>query len=133
MSTFTETVSLALEAHFASLLVFLFVLLVLRQVRSDVQPIFTNVIGGVALGAKSNAAAFAMAIGFGLSASLQVATDEATKLNWVILAAACKVTQPFIAGCVAYATQNKFSPSPSPAPAPAPKTLTVAPFPPTIS
>lgn len=124
MSTFTETVSLALEAHFASLLVFLFVLLVLRQVRSDVQPIFTNVIGGVAAGAKSNAGAYAMAIGFGLSASLQVAADEGTKLNWLIFAAACKITQPFVAGCVAYATQNKFGKD-----VPPPKTVTAAPFP----
>lgn len=114
----------ALEAHFAALLVFLMVLLVLRQVRSDVQPIFTNVIGGVAAGAKSNAAAYAIAIGFGLSGSLQIASDEATKLGWLILAAGCKVAQPFVAGCVAYATQNKFRAPETPPP----KTLTAAPF-----
>lgn len=80
----------------------------LRKVEQDVRPIFIAVSQGVAKQASGNAGAYAMAIGFGLSASLMATAEQADKLGWVYLAAAAKILNPFIAGCVAYATQNKF-------------------------
>lgn len=86
----------------------LIALLVLHRFFSDVRPIFVTVVQGVTKNAQSNAPAYAMAIGFGLSASLMALATEAEKLGWLYVAASAKVLNPFIAGCVAYATQNKF-------------------------
>jgi hypothetical protein len=86
----------------------LIALLALHRFFSDVRPIFVTVVQGVTKNAQSNAPAYAMAIGFGLSASLMALATEAEKLGWLYIAAGAKVLNPFIAGCVAYATQNKF-------------------------
>lgn len=101
-------------------LAFMLVALVcVRQFFQDVRPIFVNVVKGVATQAQSNAAAYALAIGFGLSASLATLADQATALDWPYVAAFAKVIQPFVAGCVAYATQNKFvAPKPPENPSP---------------
>jgi len=88
------------------LAVFLFWLAV--RIRNDVQPIVVNVINGVARQAGTNAVPCAIAIGFGLSASLEALAEQATALHWLLIAAGCKVVQPFIVAVLAYATQNGF-------------------------
>ncbi len=110
------------------LVVVLLALFVLRQLRQDVSPIFVQVVNGVAKSAGSNAPAYAIAILFGLSASLCAFVDVFKELNRpAILAMSwhqylvcwAKVANPFVVAILAYATQNKFkggaqSPAPSP-------------------
>lgn len=105
------------------------------SIRRDVQPIMVNVIGGVAKSAGTNAVACAIAIGFGLSASLEALAEQATALHWLLIAAFCKVANPFIVAVLAYATQNGFvkkdgTPLSAPTSVAVPISVTAAPFPP---
>lgn len=93
------------------------VLVITRRLASDLRPIFTNVVGGVAKSAQSNAPAYAIAILFGLSASLSAFIDVFKELSASALSAMswhqyatlwAKVLNPFIVAVLAYATQNKF-------------------------
>lgn len=104
-----------------------------RRIASDVRPIFVNVINGVATSAGSNATAYAIAIMFGLSASMSAFYDVFNSLDAQTLrlmsfhqyfALWAKVLNPFIVAVLAYATQNKFKAGgvpidsiPTPAPA----------------
>lgn len=99
------------------LVVLLIALVVLRQIREDVRPIFVQVVNGVAQSAGSNAPAYAIAVLFGLSASMSAFVDVFKELNReAILAMSwhqylvcwAKVFNPFIVAVLAYATQNKF-------------------------
>lgn len=93
----------------------------IARVTRDVRPIFVNIVGGVAKEAGSNAAAYAIAIMFGLSASLsafydvfsQMDTKAFADLTWhQYFAMWSKVLNPFLVAVLAYATQNKFIPKP---------------------
>lgn len=107
-------------------LVFLLIMLiVIRQVRDDVNPIFKSVIGGLAQDAGRNAKQYAIAIGFGLSASLSAFVDvfkeldaaAVTSLGWHQYAALwAKCFNPFIVAVLAYATQSSFKPGGTAAP-----------------
>jgi histidine ammonia-lyase len=116
------------------LVVALVLLYLLHKVSNEVQPIVVNVVNGLAKQASSNALGYGLAIGYGLSASLQAAAEQATALHWLILAAACKVVNPFIVAMLAYAAKNSFSPTSAlntpapaaPAPSPAPQPATPA-------
>ncbi len=99
------------------LIVLLLALFVLRQIREDVHPIFIQVVNGVAKSAGSNAPAYAIALLFGMSASLSAFVDVFKELNRpAILAMSwhqylvcwAKVANPFVVAILAYATQNKF-------------------------
>lgn len=94
-------------------------LVVSRKVASDVRPIFINVVDGVAKAAGSNAQAYAIAILFGLSASLSAFYDVFSQLDNKAFAEMTlhqyaalwsKVLNPFCVAILAYATQNKFVP-----------------------
>lgn len=96
----------------------LIALLVLRQVRDEVKPIFSSIVGGVAKSAGSNATAYAIAIMFGLSASLsafydvfsQLDAKALTDMSWhQYFSLWAKIGNPFIVAVLAYATQNKFT------------------------
>lgn len=101
-------------------LIFLLIMLfVLRQVRDDVNPIFKSVVGGLSQDASRNAKQYAIAIGFGLSASLSAFVDVFKELDaaaigslgWHQYAAAwAKVANPFVVAVLAYATQSSFKP-----------------------
>ncbi len=95
----------------------LLALCVLRKVEQDVRPIFVAVTRGVAVQAGNNAAAYATAILFGLTAAASAfidvfqALDAASlyALSWHQYAALwVKVANPFFVAILAYATQNKF-------------------------
>ena len=97
-------------------------LFALRRLTSDMRPIFVNIVGGVAKTAGSNATAYAIAIMFGLSASLSAFVDvfkdmdktEMDVITWPqVLALIARVANPFIVAVLAYATQNKFQPKPT--------------------
>lgn len=102
-------------------LVFLLLMLVaIRQVREEVKPIFTSVVGGLTQDAGRNAKQYAIALGFGLSASLSAFVDvfkeldaaAVSALGWHQYAAAwAKCFNPFIVAVLAYATQSNFKPS----------------------
>ncbi len=108
-----------LIAQFAWPLVLLFVgVMVANRLSRDMRPIFVNIVGGVAKQAGSNASAYAIAIMFGLSASLSafvdvfkdITPDKFHELGFLQFLALCaKVLNPFIVAVLAYATQNKFN------------------------
>lgn len=99
-------------------LTFLLVALcVLRKVEQDVRPIFVAVTRGVAVQAGNNAAAYATAILFGLTAAASAFIDVFHGLSAEALQAMSwhqyatlwvKVLNPFFVAILAYATQNKF-------------------------
>lgn len=99
------------------LVVILIGLVVLREAGEELRPIFVSIIGGVAKSASANATAYAIAMLFGLSASLSAFVDVFHALTKEGLAAMswhqylslwAKVLNPFIVAVLAYATQNKF-------------------------
>lgn len=103
---------------FAWPLAFVLVLLfILRQLREDVNPIMRNVIGGLSQDAAKNAKQYAIAVAFGLSASLSAFWDVFHDLTPEKFAAMSwhqyfsywsKVANPFIVAALAYATQGMF-------------------------
>lgn len=102
-----------------ALMAVLLVSIASRRLASDVRPIFVGIVGGVAKSASSNAQAYAIAIMFGLSASLSAFYDVFSQMDvkafadmtWHQYAAMwSKVLNPFLVAVLAYATQNKFVP-----------------------
>lgn len=98
----------------------LLMLIALRQLRDDVNPIFKSVIGGLTTDASRNAKQYAIAIGFGLSASLSAFVDVFKELDAASLKALgwhqyaadwAKVINPFVVAVLAYTTQSSFKPS----------------------
>jgi hypothetical protein len=63
-------------------------------------------VNGLADRADGNAMAFGLAMGYGLSASLSALAEQATALNWLILAALAKVINPFIVGVLAFTARG---------------------------
>lgn len=103
------------------LLVMLTAFVIARQFTADVRPILLAVRDGVAVQAKSNAPAYAIAILFGLSAAASafidvfqhMTSDAILALSWHQYATLwVKVFNPFIVAILAYATQNKFKGDP---------------------
>ncbi len=98
-------------------LTFILVWLFILRAFKDSQ-ITNAIVGGVAKSAGSNATAYAIAIMFGLSASLSSFYDVFSQmdrasmdaLSWHQYASMwAKVFNPFIVAVLAYATQNKFT------------------------
>lgn len=120
----SDTIQLVWPLSFV--LCFLFVL---RKVESDMRPIVTGVVTGLAGDAANNAKQWGIAILFGLSASLasfydvfaDLGAKDLNALSWHQYAAYwTKVLNPFIVAVLAYVTQSNFKP----------KGATNAPFPP---
>lgn len=111
------------------LVVALVLLYLLKRVSNEVQPIVVNVVNGLAKQAQSNALGYGLAIGYGLSASLQSLAEQATLLHWVVVAAMAKVINPCIVAMLAYAAKSEISPRPVTPATTADPTKTAAPFP----
>lgn len=97
----------------------LIMLIVLRQLRDDMSPIFRSVVGGLSQDAGRNAKQYAIAIGFGLSASLSAFVDVFKELDSAAVAALgwhqyatlwAKCFNPFVVALLAYTTQSSFKP-----------------------
>lgn len=88
------------------LVVALVLLYLLRRVSDRVDPIVINVVNGIAIQAQSNALTYGLAIGYGLSASLQSLSEQATLLHWPVIAAAAKVVNPCIVAMLAFAAKS---------------------------
>jgi hypothetical protein len=82
------------------------------------RPIVVRMVNGLADRADGNAMAFGLAMGYGLSASLSALAEQATALNWLILAALAKVINPFIVGVLAFTARSSRPASNDPPPAP---------------
>lgn len=80
-------------------------LLVLRQVREQLEPITTGVVRGLSSHAQRYALGYALACLYASAASLQALADEATRLGWLYVAAAAKVIQPGAVAIIAYVTK----------------------------
>lgn len=84
---------------------------------SDLRPIGTGMIQGIAAHAQKYAPSYGIAILLGLAASLQALADVADKLGWVYASAIAKVTQPGIVAMIGFImrspsqTQSGDSPS----------------------
>ncbi len=115
-----------LQAIVWPLVVALVVLFMLRRADAVVQPIVVNVVNGIAKQAGSNALTYGLAIGYGLSASLQSLSEQATLLHWPVVAAAAKVINPCIVAMLAFAAKSDLGNPP-------PKTTTTPPFTPPTS
>lgn len=91
------------------LIIVLILLVILRKIENTVNPIIAGVVSGMAVQAQKNALGYGLAIGYGLSASLQALAEQATILHWVIIAAMAKVLNPFIVAMLAYAANNEIA------------------------
>ena len=89
-------------------------LLVLRKIGDEAAPVFKSIVHGLSQRAALNAPQYAIALGFGLSASLSAFVDVFHELNsdywnaitWHQYAALwAKVLNPFCVSVLAYATQ----------------------------
>lgn len=78
----------------------LFGLLVLRQVRDDVRPIFRGIVGGLAAKAQSNAVQWAIGLMMATLGSMQALISVAQKMGWVYVEMIATIAAPFIATLV---------------------------------
>lgn len=106
-------------------------LLILKQVKDDVRPIFIGMIGPLAKQAQTNAVAWTIGIMLGVLSSLGALTEVATTMHWVYVAIACKVLGPGLATIVALVKQSPVASAPlvTLPPAAAPTGSTNPPFP----
>lgn len=113
------------------LVVLFFITVGMRRLGADLRPIFLQVVNGLARSAGVNAGAWAIVIGFGLSASLSafydvfwtMDRDKLMALSYHQYAALwCKILNPFVVTVVAKVTANPFLKS-------KPDTQTTPPFP----
>ena len=95
-----------LVKDFAPLVVGLFFIGFMVVACLAMRPVVVKMVEGLATKADSNAMAFGLAMGYGLSASLSALAEQATALNWLILAALAKVINPFIVGVLAFTARS---------------------------
>ncbi len=100
-------------------------LLILKQVKDDIRPIFAGMVGPLAKQAQTNAIAWAIGLMLGILSSLGALTEVATQMKWVYVAILCKVLGPGLATIVALIKQSPVPPDTKPAPT----GTTIPPFP----
>lgn len=88
-------------------------LVILRELRQELRPIFVGMIGGLAEQSKSNAVVYGLCVCYFAAASLQAAADEFKALHWVVLAGFCKILQPGVVALLAYANSKLSPPKPA--------------------
>jgi hypothetical protein len=103
-----------LVKDFAPLIVGLFFIGFMVVACLAARPVVVKMIEGLATKADSNAMAFGLALGYGLSASLSALAEQATLLGWLIIAAMAKVVSPFIIGVLAFTARKDRSNEPTP-------------------
>lgn len=84
----------------------LFGLLILKQLKDDVRPIFLSMVGPLAKQAQTNAIAWATGIMLGVLSSLGALTEVAAQMKWVWVGILCKVLGPGLATIVALIKQS---------------------------
>lgn len=96
----------------------LIALIMLRQVREDVRPIFRGMVGTLATQSSTNAVAWAVGIMMGTLGSLGALSEVAKGMNWPFLEAFAKVAQPGLAAVVSYIMASPAQKPPPASPAP---------------
>ncbi len=89
----------------------MFGLLILKQVKADIRPIFLGMVGPLTKQAQSNAAAWAVGIMLGVMASLGSLKEVADSMRWVWVSNSCKVIGPGLATIVALMKQSPVPPT----------------------
>ena len=93
------------------LVLFVCLLIVLRQMKADIEPIFKAVIAGLAKQAASNSQFFAICMAIGISASLsamneafrELTAERAAAMSYFQLAALfSQIANPFLVAVIAY-------------------------------
>lgn len=92
----------------------LIALILLRQLRDDVHPIFVGMVGSLAKQSSNNAVAWAVGIMMGLLGSLEALGEVAQQMHWLYLAAFAKVLQPGLAAIVSYIMASPSQKPPAP-------------------
>lgn len=93
-------------------LCFLFIaLLVLRQLKEDVRPIFVGMVGTLQVQSSKYAFAWMFALLTATLASLQALQEVAQQLHWIYIGVIAKVMQPGLAVLVAYGRQGPNPPA----------------------
>lgn len=96
-------------------LVFLLIaLIILKQVKDEVKPIFTGMVSSLATQSKVNAMQWALGMMLGTVASLQAVVEVATQMHWVYIGALAKVLQPGMAAVIAFVTKSPSESKPKP-------------------
>lgn len=80
----------------------LIALILLRQLREDVRPIFRGMVGTLADQSSRNAVAWSLGLMMGTLGSLQALSEVAHQMEWKYLEAFAKVLQPGLAAIVSY-------------------------------
>lgn len=85
-------------------------LLILKQVKDDVRPIFLGMVAPLAKQAQTNAVAWTVGLMLGVLSSLGALTEVATTMHWTYVAIGCKVLGPGLATIVALIKQSPVAP-----------------------
>lgn len=109
-----DAVTTTLIANATPLSIILIGLLVLKQLRDDIRPIFLSMVQPLQRQAQTNAVAWAIGIMLGTLASMGALVEVATQMHWVAVANICKVTSPFLATIVALIKQSPAGSAPQP-------------------
>ncbi len=106
------------------------ILVIFWHLRETLKPVVHGTVEGLARNAQKQATSYAIAFGFGVSASLvalidvfrELTVERAASLSyWQMCAMFAQIANPFVVAVLAYATQQHRSPPPS--------TATQPPFP----
>lgn len=79
----------------------LIALIILRQIRDDVRPIFRAMVDPLTKQAQTNAVAWAIGIMLGIQSSLGALKEVADAQQWVVVANTCKIVGPGLCTIVA--------------------------------
>ena len=101
ITIFFETVLHVLVDNIYIIASLLPILLVLKQVKDDVRPIFVGMVGPLAKQAQVNAAQWAIGIMLGIQASLGAMVEVAIQQQWVYVGIVCKVLGPGLSTIIA--------------------------------
>ncbi len=89
----------------------LIALLILKQVKDEIKPIFQSMVDPLRKQASTNAIAWATGIMLGVLSSLGALVEVAAQMHWVYVGIACKVLGPGLATIVALVKQSPVEPT----------------------
>ncbi len=114
MDTATNMAVQILAANVWPLVGLLVSLIILKQIKDDIRPIFGAMVAPLAKQAQVNAVAWTVGIMLGVLSSLGALTEVATQMQWTYVAIACKVLGPGLATIVALIKQSPVQPTKEP-------------------
>lgn len=124
MNTTLDFLIELLSANVWQLLVLFFGLLILKQVKDDIRPIFGAMVNPLTKQAQTNAATWALAIMLAVLSMIGAIKEVADSLHWLWLGYACKILNAPLALLVGLIKQSQTIAGPA-----APTGATTPPFP----